>query len=76
MDFLLSFLFYAERDGTWDCDDSGDKGGDALRGVALISRKLKTGAGQVWLLVTLYEANSVTDTEKVSILLRLNLLFS
>lgn len=62
MGFLSDSLFHVKRDGTWDYDDSEDPEGDSLHGDTLMNKEFKTEAGDVWILINLYETNSVTDT--------------
>lgn len=45
-----------------DYDDSMGKDGDSVHGVALINRVFNTEAREVWVLINLYETNSITDT--------------
>lgn len=62
MGFLSDSFFHVKRDGTWDYNDSEDEEGDSPHGDALINKEFKTEAGDAWILVNLYETNSVTDT--------------
>ena len=62
MDFFSDSPFYIERDSTWDHDDSMGKKNSSVCGDALINGEFKTEAGEVWVLINLYETNFITDT--------------
>lgn len=58
----LPSLLWVERDDTWDFDDSMEEEGNSVHGATLINREFKTGVGEVWVLINLYETSSPTDT--------------